>query len=93
MTDPNADPRVDPRDAPPRGGRAKTIPPLVWIVLGLLILLAVIAVSQCQGTHVTPSGGEMPQAQVGDPAEAVMPQPAVNTPLTPPPAATNAPAP
>lgn len=83
MTDPNTDPSVEPRDAPPRGGKAKRVPPLAWIILGLLLLFAVIAMSQCQGTHETPGGDEMPQAQVGDPAEAVMP--ATNDPLLGPP--------
>ncbi|HEX6859893.1 MAG TPA: hypothetical protein VF138_06805 [Caulobacteraceae bacterium] len=73
MTDPDTDPTVEPRDAPPRGGRAKKVPPLAWIVLGLLVLFAVIALSQCDGQHVTPGGGTMPQAQVDDSREAVMP--------------------
>ncbi|HYG26949.1 MAG TPA: hypothetical protein VD906_08580 [Caulobacteraceae bacterium] len=92
MTDQNRDPNVDPRDAPPRGGRAKKVPPLAWIILGLLLLAAVIALSQCQGEHVTPGGGEMPQAQVGDPVEAVMPATNDNT-LTAPPSVIPAPAP
>lgn len=82
--DPNTDPSVEPRDAPPRGGRAKAIPPLVWIVIGLLLLVVLIALSQCDRLQRTPSGGVVPQANLEDPAEAVMP-------ATPPPV-TNAPA-
>lgn len=70
--DNNTDPSVPPEDAPPRGGKAKTIPPLVWIVLGLLLLFAVIAVSQCDGARRTPSGDTVNQADA-DTAEAVMP--------------------
>ena len=73
--DPNTDPNVPPRDAPPRGGRAKGIPPLVWIVLGLLVLMAVFAIAQCDGTRQTPSGESVNQTA---PTEAVMP--ATNTP-------------
>jgi hypothetical protein len=96
MTDQNPDPSVEPRDAPPRGGTAKSVPPLAWIILGLLLLFAVIAMSQCQGNHETPGGGDTPMAQVGDPAEAVMPQVNDGAPTAPPAAntpATNAPAP
>lgn len=80
--DNNTDPSVPPRDAPPHGGKAKKIPPLVWIVLGLLVLFAVIAVSQCDGARQTPSGDSVNQASTEDQAEAVMP--------TAPPPATNA---
>ena len=45
--------RVPPRDAPPHGGKARKIPPLVWIVLALLVLFAVIAVAQCDGARYT----------------------------------------
>lgn len=78
--DPKTDPNVPPRDAPPRGGKAKAIPPLVWIVLGLLVLLAVLAISQCDGTRQTPSGDTVNQASTEDPVEAVMP--ATNVPAT-----------
>ena len=82
------DPSVPPRDAPPRGGKAKRIPPLVWIILGLLLLWAVIALTQCDAIRRTPGGDEIPQTNLEDPAEAVMPatpppvtntQPATNT--------------
>lgn len=86
MTDPNTDPTVEPRDAPPRGGQVKKIPPLVWIILGLLALFAIIALSKCDRQHVTPGGGTMPQAQVDDSREAVMPATNDNV-LTAPPAA------
>ena len=82
--DNNTDPTVPPEDAPPRGGKAKRIPPLVWIVLGLLVLFAVIAVSQCDGARRTPSGDTVNQANVEDTAEAVMP-------ATPPPVTNTAP--
>jgi hypothetical protein len=86
-TDKNRDPSVPPHDAPPRGGEAKKVPPLAWIILALLVLMAVIGAVQYQGNHKTPGGGDTPMAQVGDPAEAVMP-------ATPPPATGNdAPAP
>ena len=81
--DPDTDPTVPPRDAPPRGGEAKRIPPLVWIVLGLLIVMAIFAVAQCGGTRQTPSGDSVNQANIDDPAEAVMPAappPATNNP-------------
>jgi len=78
-TDPDVDPTVPRKDAPPRGGKAKRFPPLAWIILGLLVLFAVIALSQCDGEHVTPGGGQMPMANPGQEQEAVMP-------ATPPPA-------
>lgn len=71
--DPNTDPSVPPRDAPPRGGTAKRIPPLVWIVLGLLVLVVVLTISQCDGSRRTPSGGTVNQSSVEDPSQAVMP--------------------
>lgn len=71
--DRNTDPNVPPRDAPPRGGTAKRVPPLVWIVLGLLVLMAVFAISQYDGSRQTPSGGVIDQADTQDPVEAVMP--------------------
>ena len=80
--DQNTDPSVAPRDAPPHGGKAKRIPPLVWIVLALLLLFAVIAVAQCDGVRRTPSGDTVNQANAEDPVEAVMPAappPATNT--------------
>lgn len=89
--DPNTDPNVPPRDAPPRGGRAKTIPPLLWIILGLLVLIVVLAVSQCDGVRTSPSGDGIHQADDEDPAEAIMP--AAPPPVTNTLPATNAPAP
>lgn len=71
--DRNTDPNVPPRDAPPRGGEAKRIPPLVWIVLALLVLMAIIGIAQYDGTRRTPSGETVDQANVEDPVEAVMP--------------------
>ena len=77
MTDADRDPTVPPRDAPPRGGAAKKIPPLVWIVLALLVVMAIWGAVQYGGSHETPSGGSTPQAAQGD---AVMPP--NNQPLT-----------
>ena len=80
--DKNIDPSVPPEDAPPRGGKAKRIPPLVWIVLALLLLFAVVAVSQCDGARRTPSGDTVNQANAENPAQATMPAtppPATNT--------------
>jgi hypothetical protein len=75
MTDPNIDPTVPPKDAPPRGGTAKRVPPLAWIILMLLLLMVAVGVSQYGGAHITPGGGQTPTK---DPAasEAVMPAPA-----------------
>jgi hypothetical protein len=70
MTDADRDRSVPPRDAPPRGGHAKKIPPLVWIVLALLVVMAIWGVVQYGGSHETPNGGSTPQATQGD---AVMP--------------------
>jgi hypothetical protein len=83
--DPDTDPSVPPRDAPPRGGKAKAVPPLAWIILGLLLLFAVIALSQCDAIRRTPGGDTIPQTNLEDPVEAVMPAtppPVTNTPVT-----------
>lgn len=44
---------------------SRKIPPLVWIVVALLVAWLVVALMQRGGTHVTPQGGTMPQAQEG----------------------------
>lgn len=78
-TDPDVDPAVPPKDAPPRGGTAKRVPPLAWIILVLLLVMLAVGVSQCGGSHVTPGGGETPMKNPDMASEAVMP-------ATPPPA-------
>jgi hypothetical protein len=70
MTNTDRDTSVPPRDAPPRGGTAKRIPPLVWIVIALLVLMAIWGVVQYGGSHRTPGGGSTP---AGTPQPAVMP--------------------
>jgi hypothetical protein len=50
------DPRSDTKPA------RKAPPPLAWIILAILVVIVVLAVVQRQGTHVTASGGTMPQA-------------------------------
>jgi len=70
MTDADRDRSVPPRDAPPRGGEAKRIPPLVWIVIALLAVMAIWGAVQYGGSHKTPSGGSTPAAA---PEQTVMP--------------------
>jgi hypothetical protein len=70
MTNTDRDTSVPPRDAPPRGGTAKRIPPLVWIVIALLVVMAIWGAVQYGGSHETPNGGSTPQAVQSD---AVMP--------------------
>ncbi|MGE5566379.1 MAG: hypothetical protein ACM3YN_09545 [Parcubacteria group bacterium] len=77
MTDADRDRSVPPRDAPPRGGTAKKIPPLVWIVLALLVGMAIWGAVQYGGSHRTPSGGSTPQA-----IQAPTVMPATNEPAT-----------
>ena len=54
-----------PTEPAPAERRARRIPPLVWIVVGLLVAWLIVAMLQRGGTHVTPQGGTMPQAQEG----------------------------
>ena len=56
-TQPDSYERGEPRRA------TRNIPPLVWIVLGLLVVVVVVFWMQRGGTHVTPHGGTMPQAE------------------------------
>jgi flagellar basal body-associated protein FliL len=51
-------------DTQPRKG-TRNIPPLVWIVLAILVGWFVVAMVQRGGTHTTPQGGQMPQAEQG----------------------------
>lgn len=44
---------------------ARKVPPLVWIVLALLVAGIAVGMLQRGGTHVTPQGGTMPQADAG----------------------------
>jgi len=78
-TDSNRDPSVPPEDAPPRGGKAKAIPPLVWVILALLVLMAVLAMAQCDGNHRTIGGGDTPMKNPAQEQQTIMP-------ATPPPA-------
>ena len=71
MTDTDRDSSVPPRDAPPRGGKAKSIPPLVWVIIALLFVMAVWGMYQHNGSRVTPGGGTMPQTDQGP---TIMPQ-------------------
>ena len=64
------------RDASPDDGSKKTVPPLVWIIVGLLVLWLVIAAAMSRATLSTPSGGEAHRAVEG---ESLMPA----TPATP----------
>ncbi|HYD43762.1 MAG TPA: hypothetical protein VEA79_00705 [Phenylobacterium sp.] len=64
------------RDASPDDGSKKTVPPLVWIIVGLLVAWLVIAAAMSRNTLSTPSGGEAHRAVEG---ETVMPA----TPATP----------
>lgn len=43
----------------------RNIPPLVWIILAILIIVGVIAFMQRKGADVTPSGGTTPAAAEG----------------------------
>ena len=65
MPDAPQDTSVPPHDAPPRGGKAKAVPPLVWVVLALLILMGLWGALQYNGSHKTPSGGSTPQSEQG----------------------------
>jgi len=62
MTDADSDRPIPAHDVPPRGGKVKAIPPLVWVVLALLVAMAIWGVVQYGGSHVTPGGGQTPQA-------------------------------
>ena len=53
------------RSATPERRPARKIPPLVWIILALLVAGVLVGVFQRGGTHVTPQGGTMPQAEPG----------------------------
>lgn len=64
------------RDASPDTGRRNTVPPLVWIIVGLLVAWLVVAAAMSRSTLSTPSGGEAHRAVEGD---TVMPP----TPATP----------
>ncbi len=67
--------------APPRK-RSRSIPPLVWIVLALLLAWLVIALMQRQGADRTPQGGSTPAQAEG---ASIMPAtpPSGTTPGTP----------
>jgi hypothetical protein len=65
MPDAPQDTSVPAHDAPPRGGKAKAVPPLIWIVLALLVVMALWGVLQYRGSHVTPGGGQTPQSEQG----------------------------
>lgn len=60
----------DSYDKPEPRRMSRNVPPLAWIILGLLLVVIVVAAVQRRGTHVTPQGGTMPQAGQG---EAYMP--------------------
>jgi len=59
MTDPGA------HSATPERRPGRKIPPLVWIILALLVGGIAVGLLQRGGTHVTPQGGTMPQAEPG----------------------------
>lgn len=88
---------TDPRDASPDNGKTRKVPPLAWIIGGLLVLMAAIAFFQYGGSHVTPSGGETPQQKEEVAPDGVMPDPAAEAlgdpvpPTAPPPGQTPAP--
>lgn len=42
--------------SPDPGGRRRKVPPLAWIIVGLLALCVAIAFALQSGTHVTPNG-------------------------------------
>lgn len=70
----------DPRDASPDDGKVRKVPPLVWIILALLVVMVVIGVSQYGGSRVTPSGGSVPQPKA---EEAYLPAPTIENPAPP----------
>jgi len=43
----------------------RKVPPLAWIILGVLVAVIVAFLAQRGGEHVTPQGGTMPQAADG----------------------------
>lgn len=55
------DDRPDPRDVSPDTGRTRKVPPLAWIIGGLLVLMIVIGALQYGGSRTTPSGGTVDQ--------------------------------
>jgi flagellar basal body-associated protein FliL len=52
--------RAEPRKA------TRNIPPLIWIILAILVGAVVVFWMQRGGTHVTPQGGTMSQAEQGE---------------------------
>jgi hypothetical protein len=67
--------------------KSKRVPPLVWVLAAMLVVIAAWATTHWKGTHQPPSGGPvMAQTQSGG-GDPVMPkQPTVNTGPLPPPA-------
>ncbi len=63
------------RPDPPTSWRMN---PLAWIILAALVVLAIVALVQCRGTHTAPrSGVNVPESQPA--AEPVMPnQPTIS---------------
>ena len=60
----------------PTAHKSRKVPPLAWIVLALAVVVAVLFFVQRQGTHVTPTGTELPQAENpggSDPATSTSP--------------------
>ena len=56
-TEPDSIDRPEPRRA------TRNIPPLAWIVIGILVAWAVVAMIQRTGSDRTPQGGTMPQSE------------------------------
>jgi hypothetical protein len=44
----------------------KNVPPLVWIVIALLVVLAVVAVAKWRSTTHSPNGASAPAVSGGD---------------------------
>jgi hypothetical protein len=79
MTDSNGERTKEAGNDPrPFKKDTKNVPPLVWIIIAVLVVLAVIAVAKWRGTTTTPHGGTAPAASSGD----VIP-PATSTPGAP----------
>lgn len=69
MTDERPTHPTDKPDSYERGEPRKAtrnIPPLVWVIAALLVLVVGIFMMQRGGTHVTPQGGTAPQAEQGE---------------------------
>ena len=47
-------------DDPEDQHASHNVPPLVWVILAILVLVVAIAAMQHRGTHVTPEGRTMP---------------------------------